>query len=276
MWALWDAGRLVERLMGPWRLLLLYLGSGVLGNLLPLVLQGNQAVSGGASGAVFSLYGALLAFLWRERQQVEAGEFKWLFGGALAFSLLLLGLGQVIPSINNAAHAGGLVAGALWGSLLARPWTARSRPTAPVQRWAGLVLVLVVAGMVWALPAPSYLMGEELRARAGIAQFLQEDQRISQRWDSLLRVGQQGGQSFDQLAGRIDAEVAAGYERSFDRLAAATPAGEAPSGPALEALQAYAARRAEEARTLSGELRRGDANALGRALRSASEPRATP
>ena len=65
MWALWDVGRLMERLHGPWRLALLYFGSGVLGNLLSLVVQGNQAVSGGASGAVFSLYGALLVFLWR-------------------------------------------------------------------------------------------------------------------------------------------------------------------------------------------------------------------
>lgn len=265
MWALWDAGRLVERLMGPWRLLLLYLGSGIVGNLLPLVVQGNQAVSGGASGAVFSLYGALLAFLWCERRQVEAGEFKWLFGGALAFSGLMLGLGQVIPSINNAAHAGGFAAGALIGSLLARPWTAQSPSTLRLQWAAGLTLVLVVAGLVWKLPAPAYLLGEELKARESIAEFLQEDQRISQRWGSLL----ESGQSFEQLAGRIDAEVAAGYQRSFDELAAATPGGAAPSAKALEALQAYAAQRAEAARALSQELRSGDPQAIEDALKNA-------
>ena len=81
--ALWDIGRLVERLLGPTRFVLLYLGSGVIGNLVSLVVQGNQAVSGGASGAIFSLYGALLVFLWRERKQVNGTEFRWLFGGSV-------------------------------------------------------------------------------------------------------------------------------------------------------------------------------------------------
>ena len=77
MWALWDVGRLMEALLGRLRFAALYLGAGVAGNLLSLVVQGNQAVSGGASGAIFSLYGALLVFLWRERRQVDRGEFRW-------------------------------------------------------------------------------------------------------------------------------------------------------------------------------------------------------
>jgi rhomboid protease GluP len=274
MWALWDVGRLMERLMGRWRFAALYLGSGVLGNGVSLVVQGNQAVSGGASGAVFSLYGALLVFLWRERRQVDRSEFRWLFGGALLFTALMLGLGLVLPGIDNSAHAGGLLAGALLGGLLARPWTAQSPPVLG-WRWASAAGVLLLVMLLWrTLPAPPYLMGEELRARAGIAQFLQEDQRISQRWGSLLVAGQQGGQSFEQLAGRIDAEVAAGYEHSFDRLAAATPDGDAPSAAALEALQTYAAKRAGAARALSDSLRRGDAQAIQQALRPASAPSA--
>jgi rhomboid protease GluP len=111
MWALWDVGRLVEQVYGRWRFALLYCGSGVVGNLLSLVVHGNQAVSGGASGAIFSLYGALLVFLWRERRHVEPEEFRWLFGGATVFSLLMLGVGFVVPGIDNAAHGGGLLAG---------------------------------------------------------------------------------------------------------------------------------------------------------------------
>lgn len=276
MWALWDVGRLMEGLMGRWRFAALYLGSGVLGNGVSLVVQGNQAVSGGASGAVFSLYGALLVFLWRERRQVDRSEFRWLFGGALLFTALMLGLGFVLPGIDNSAHAGGLLAGALLGGLLARPWTAQSPPVRTWQ-WASAAGVLLLVALLWrTLPAPPYLMGEELKARAGIAQFLQEDQRISQRWGSLLVAGQQGGQSFEQLAGRIDAEVAAGYEHSFDRLAAAMPDGDAPSAAALGALQTYATKRAEAARVLSDSLRRGDTQAIQQALRPASAPSAPP
>ncbi len=276
MWALWDVGRLMEGLLGRWRFAALYLGSGVLGNAVSLVVQGNQAVSGGASGAVFSLYGALLVFLWRERQQVDRSEFRWLFGGALVFTALMLGLGFVLPGIDNAAHAGGLLAGALLGGLLARPWTPQSPPVRTWQVGAAAGLVLLVALLWRTLPAPPYLMGEEVKARTSIAQFLQEDRRINQRWGSLLVAGQRGGQSFEQLAGRIDAEVVAGYERSFDRLAAATPEGEAPSAAALEALQTYAAQRADTARALSDSLRRGDTQAIQQALRPASAASAPP
>jgi rhomboid protease GluP len=272
MWALWDVGRLMERLLGHGRLGLLYLGSGVLGNAVSLVVRGNEAVSGGASGAVFSLYGALLVFLWRERAQVDRTDFRWLFGGALLFTGLMLGLGFLLPGIDNAAHGGGLLAGALWGGLLARPWTAQS---APVQRWrlvSAMALLAMVVALWRALPEPPYLMGEELRARAGIAQFLQEDQRLSQRWDSLLQAGERGGQSFERLAGRIDAEVADRYALSFERLAAAAPGGAAPSAAALEALRTYAAKRADAARELSESLRRGDPEALEQARRPALAP----
>ena len=192
------------------------------------------------------------------------------------FTSLMLGLGLVLPGIDNAAHAGGLLAGGLLGGLLARPWTAQSQPVRTWRRVSAAGLVLLVVVLWRTLPAPPYLMGEELKARAGIAQFLQDDQRISQRWGSLVQSGQQGGQSFEQLAGRIDAEVAAGYERSFDRLAAAAPSGDAPSAATLGALQAYAVQRAEAARTLSQGLRRGDAQAIEQALRPASAPAKAP
>lgn len=160
MWALWDVGRLVERLMGRWRFALLYGGSGVFGNLVSLVAQGNQAVSGGASGAVFGLFGALLVFLWRERAQVDRTEFRWLFGGALGFSAAMLGMGFVVTGIDNAAHGGGLGAGVLLGCLLARPWTVNS-PKVQQGRWgAGMVLVLALSLLALSLPEPSYRYGE--------------------------------------------------------------------------------------------------------------------
>ncbi|MES2637589.1 MAG: rhomboid family intramembrane serine protease, partial [Pseudomonadota bacterium] len=109
--ALWDAGQLVERMYGHWRFICIYLISGLIGNLLSLVVQGNLAVSGGASGAIFGIYGAAFVFLWRERAALTAREFRWLFGGGLAFSALTIVLGFIIPGIDNAAHIGGLLAG---------------------------------------------------------------------------------------------------------------------------------------------------------------------
>ena len=274
MWALWDVGRLVERVYGRWQFALLYLGSGVIGNLLSLVVQGNQAVSGGASGAVFSLYGALLVFLWRERRQVERGEFRWLFGGALVFTLLMLGMGWLIPGIDNAAHGGGLLAGALLGRLLSRPWTPDSDRGLRGRWWAALLLVVLTAGLMLRIPAPSYRFGEELKAREAIQQFLSQDQRISQRWGAILDHGRREGLSFEVLAGRIDSQVATVYEQSFEALMAASPGADVPSTKTLEALQTYASLRAEASRELVDGLRRNDREKIQKALAQAKRAQA--
>jgi rhomboid protease GluP len=273
MWALWDVGRLVERLYGRWRFTLLYLASGVLGNLLSLVVQGNMAVSGGASGAIFSLYGALLVFLWRERRQVERGEFRWLFGASVVFTLVTLGLGLVVPGIDNAAHIGGLLSGALLSVLLARPWTPNS-PRLRFGRWAAAIMLAVsLVVMVLRIPPPIYRLGEEMRAREAIRQFLNDDQRISQQWGAILDKGQREGLTFEQVAGSIDTKVTAGYEHSFEQLMAASPGEKAPSAKTLEALQNYATLRVDASRELSEGLRSKDPVKIRKALDQARKAR---
>ena len=271
MWALWDVGRLVERLYGRLNFAVLYLASGVLGNLLSLVVQGNRAVSGGASGAVFSLYGALLVFLWRERAQVERSEFRWLFGAATVFTALTLGMGLAVPGIDNAAHIGGLLAGGLLGAVMARPWAVGS-PSVVRGRWlAGIVLVAGTVVLVQRIPEPIYRLGEEIRAREAIRAFLTEDQRISQKWDAILDSGRRNQATFDQLAGRIDSNVTAGYQHSFEQLMAASPGGAAPSAKTLATLQSYANLRADASRDLADGLRTKDANKIRSALEQAKQ-----
>ncbi len=266
MWALWDVGRLVERLYGRASFALLYLASGVVGNLLSLVVQGNAAVSAGASGAIFSLYGALLVFLWRERRQVEPAQFRWIFGGALLFTLLILGMGFVVPGIDNSAHGGGLLAGGVLGRLLGRPWTAQS-PGGTRGRWVALAgLVVAIAWLVLHLPQPSYRYGEELRTRAAIQDFLSADRGIAQQWESLLRSGPAQGLSFEQLAGRIDERITRRYERSFEQLVAATPDSAVPSANQLGVLQEYAHQRALASREFAEGLRSRDSQKINQAL----------
>ena len=66
MWALWDGGRLAERLYGRWRFLVIYVASGLAGNLLSLIVHGDHAVSGGASSAILrSPISASLINDWR-------------------------------------------------------------------------------------------------------------------------------------------------------------------------------------------------------------------
>lgn len=269
MWALWDVGRLVERLYGHKRFIVLYLGCGVAGNLLSLVVQGNRAVSGGASGAIFGIYGALLIFLWRERKHVDRGEFRWLFGAAAVFTIVTLIMGQVIPGIDNAAHIGGLLTGALLGRTLARPWAFASSRT-QAGRWiAGGLLVLAVAVLSTHIPPPTYRMGDELRAREAIRAFVLEDLQISKRWDDILSSARKNAVTFDQLAGRIDTDVTAEYQESFEHLSALRLGSEAPSAEALETLRKYAGLRSEASRALAEGLRANDPIKIRQALETA-------
>jgi rhomboid protease GluP len=270
MWALRDVGRLVERLYGPWRFAALYLGSGVLGNLLSLVVQGNQAVSGGASGAIFGLYGALLVFLWRERRQVERQEFRWLFWTAVVFVALIFAMGiWVVPGIDNSAHAGGFAVGVLLARVLAKPWTARS-PQAQPGAWTALAVLLVGAGcLAWQIPPPRYFLHEELKVQQAIQKFTVADQRISRQWNEILITAPAQGLSFEQLAGRIESTVTAGYEQTFEQLVAATPGSQAPSAAVLDSVQAYALQRVQVSRDLVDGLRSNDSQKIRDALRQA-------
>lgn len=266
MWALWDAGRLVERLYGPWRYAIAYLGAGVAGNLLSLVMHGNEAVSGGASGAVFGVYGALLVCLAHERRRLDPLEFRWIFGGAALFAAATLVLGQFVRGIDNAAHLGGLLGGALLGAMLMRPLSRES----PVQPFGRLVaaagLSLGVALLVANLPQPRYRLSDELAARAAIQSFVDEERRIGERWQSIVKSAAGQGPSFKELASRIDEDIARGYRESFADLSAIGVGADAPSAAMLEALRSYSQRRSEASHALADAVRSGDLERMQQAM----------
>jgi membrane associated rhomboid family serine protease len=69
MFALWQAGQLVERIFGSARFAGLYLLAGIGGSLGSLgwgLLSQHPVNSVGASGAIFGIIGGLLAFIGRE------------------------------------------------------------------------------------------------------------------------------------------------------------------------------------------------------------------
>ena len=75
MWALWNIGRASERLYGSWTLLVLYLTTGFLASLSSVVWEPSLS-SAGASGAIFGLLGAYLAFLIKQRRAIPGSVFR--------------------------------------------------------------------------------------------------------------------------------------------------------------------------------------------------------
>lgn len=105
-------GYSLEPEIGKIRFLLIYLGSGLMGNLVSAwfdVSQGSYAVSAGASGAIFGIVGALLYVAIRNHGRV--GEIST--RGLVLMAGLSLYYGFTAQGVDNTAHIGGLVSGFL-------------------------------------------------------------------------------------------------------------------------------------------------------------------
>lgn len=255
LWALWDGGQLVERMYGHRRFIVIYLASGLSGNLLSLVIQGNQAVSGGASGAIFGVYGALLIFVWRERQQLHAHEFRWLFWGGLAFAAGSISLGLIIPGIDNAAHMGGLTAGCLLGLLLGRPLTTFNPWLRRDRLLSGALLAGAIALLATNIPPPTYRWSEEVAAQQEISQFLSEEVGIQTKWQDIVRQDRERSISLGQLAERVENEIADYYDDSFEQFSQLELSPSAPSAAKLESLRTYTEKQRDTSQALANQLR---------------------
>lgn len=231
--ALWEVGQLTERMYGPWRFFGIYITAGLFGNILSLDIQGNSAISGGASGAIFGLYGALLIFLWRERDYIDPHEFKWLFGGGFAFATITIILGFTVAGIDNAAHIGGFVAGMVGSIIFAKPINARTMPMR-FSIGAAMIVFAISMALLVNLPPPKYKWRDELWLRDVIGEVASEDQAINRNWLTLLDQSKQGDQPFEALAGKIENNIVEPYEDSFEKLSQLPKDPNLPSAKALE------------------------------------------
>ena len=115
-------GNMLEQIIGKWKFLLIYLLSGIAGNLLSMGLilyfEKSPAVSAGASGAVFGIEGSILYVMLRNRQRMRDNSYLYRFGIMLALSLYV---GFTEGGVDNAAHVGGLLAGFLLTLILYHP-----------------------------------------------------------------------------------------------------------------------------------------------------------
>ena len=107
MYSLYVIGPQTESFYGKLKYLIIFLFSGISGSLLSVALSGNNAVSVGASGAIFGLLGAILYFGYHYR--VYLGNV--LKSQIIPIILLNLLIGFTFSGIDNFAHIGGLVGG---------------------------------------------------------------------------------------------------------------------------------------------------------------------
>ena len=133
----------VEKLYGPARLVVIFTVSGAAG----FVVSNSIGVpfTIGASGAIFGLLGAIVAF-GRKRGGVFGQMVLRQYG---QWALVLFVLGFFMPGVNNWAHAGGFAGGFALGLLLS---LAEQRTETVLDKLlAAAALALTVAGFFLAL-----------------------------------------------------------------------------------------------------------------------------
>ena len=113
-------GMRTERYFGHVKFLVIYMTSGVAGNL-AMALASEHSLGAGASGSLYGMMGALLAFILLRKQNVE--NFRAGILGVMIVVGIVMGftMNQVpdMPNVGNAAHIGGLAVGLVLGYLLA-------------------------------------------------------------------------------------------------------------------------------------------------------------
>jgi membrane associated rhomboid family serine protease len=140
-WALWLFGPVVEQELGRVRFLLIFLATGLFASAASYAFVPNPVqVSVGASGAIFGIVGAFVAYNYRHRElALAAARLR----GLVPFLILNLFISFAGRSIIDwRAHLGGFIAGLVAG-VVAEGWGRRSTRT--VVAMVGFVGIVVTA-----------------------------------------------------------------------------------------------------------------------------------
>ena len=154
MLGLYYVGQPVERIYGTRQYLLIYLGAGLLGSAMSLYFSAQIGVSVGASGAVFGVVGALWVAVFQHKDKLPKVFTSRTVKGLGLFVVYSLIQGFGTKGIDNAAHIGGLLGGALIAFILPEKFDMASYLRTYKSRAAAAILVAVCALAGLAVMAP--------------------------------------------------------------------------------------------------------------------------
>ncbi|MGM0557918.1 MAG: rhomboid family intramembrane serine protease [Myxococcota bacterium] len=154
-YGLYVLGPILEKAYGPRRFFVLYLASGTVGSVASLFF--TEGASGGASGAIYGLVGALLVFGWKYREELPRRVSKSFTTRLLPWVVFSLAIGflDFLP-MDNAAHLGGLAGGAVIVAIMASVVKGERSRVADVLVTALTVVgvgLLIWTGIEWAQEA---------------------------------------------------------------------------------------------------------------------------
>jgi membrane associated rhomboid family serine protease len=160
-YALYLFGTMVEDTFGRARYLMIFFVTGFLASATSYTLGPVEGIGVGASGAIFGVFGAFIAYNYRRRHlAAAAANLRW----AMTLILLNAFLAVGFRTIDWHAHVGGLVAGVAAGFIVEGWGPAGQRKAIRVAGFAvliglGAALVLWRTSQIQALPIYRYFFG---------------------------------------------------------------------------------------------------------------------
>jgi rhomboid protease GluP len=209
MWALVAFGRAVERLFGSVWYTVIYFTAGITGSL-GSVIWDPAVNSVGASGAIFGVFGALIAAQVRNDGSIPINILRPFKNSSLIFTAYALFAGLRSTEVDNAAHLAGVATGFLMGLMLSRPITGLRLKTGAIYRRVGLAVVtsgLVLGiGVSTAKSASTRLRGESLYW-ATAHWFRHKERNTLDRFQELAVLAEKEKWDENTYANRIEREV---------------------------------------------------------------------
>lgn len=259
MWALWDSGRLTERLFGNGGFAALYLFGGVCGSCASM-LWNQHVISAGASGAVFGVFGALLACMTVERGSIPPATLNRLRISTSTFVVYSLFYGFVQSGVDNAAHLGGLAGGFVMGLSLVRPLNAqRSRGVNARRALLALMLAAVTLPTAALLtPDTSRVYRQAIALQKEVDAFSAEEKRLQAAFQNIAE--QSRARKIDAAAAlqELRANLLPAWDAAVARLAGLELDRTAPARKDYELLLRYATLRRDGMTALADYLDTSD------------------
>ncbi|HVA41584.1 MAG TPA: rhomboid family intramembrane serine protease [Candidatus Binataceae bacterium] len=208
LWVLWNIGRRTEQLFGNAAATALYFGTGIIASLMSIVWAPTLS-SVGASGAIFGLIGAYIAFLLHPGCGVPRSIARRHWVSTAIFALFNLYAGATQPNIDNAAHIGGLISGFALGWCLARPLGSEWRGRFSYRKItvATSLFAVAVISACWWIHGNSTVLPPPARYLRAHSWYVRGESRNLSEWQTLAAASGAGEIS--------DAELGQAFQRDI-------------------------------------------------------------
>jgi rhomboid protease GluP len=266
MLALYQTGQVVERMFGSVRFLLLYGFAGLCGSMLSIAWH-PDINSAGASGAIFGVFGAQLAFVLNKNNGVPASIMNEQRNSMLAFIAFNLFYGFSHAGIDNGAHIGGLLGGAVAGFALARP-------VDPIRRQSpetGRLMAAFAVGAILLGAAGLFLHGgsenaaQERRFKLALRDFYSMEKQVLADANSLIGKANAKTITDTDFADAMSLNIVPRWEEMDRKLLEAHLEPASKQFALQQAMSKYARDRASSGKLLAQAVRASDAQLMARA-----------